>query len=256
MTTTMIIPGAASMTDPAILLIHGSAHGAWCWRDLLAELHRRGINARALDLPSHGMDKTPYAEITLDSYRDAVLADIAAHGNSPVMLVGHSAGGYAITAAAEAAPERIASLIYLCAYVPKDGMSLGDMRRAASDHPVLGLIEKTADGLAFRFKSNAGVEALCHDCSDEAKTYVRAHLGPQAIRPQETPLRVTEASRALPRHYVICENDRVIPPVEQRKMCAGWPEGTVHSLSSGHSPYFAQPERLADTLDRILHQTR
>ncbi|WP_238379741.1 alpha/beta fold hydrolase [Celeribacter ethanolicus] len=202
--TIMIIPEAVTMTDPSVLLIHGSAHGAWCWRDLLAELHARGLKARALDLPSHGADRTPYDEIGLDSYRDAILAD---------------------------------------------------MRRAAQDHPVLGLIEKTEDGRAFRFKPEAGVEALCHDCSEEVKTYVRDHIGPQAIRPQETPLRVTPASTARPRHYVICENDRVIPPAEQRKMCADWPASTVHSLSSGHSPYFAQPARLADTLAHILHRS-
>ncbi|WP_244906092.1 alpha/beta fold hydrolase [Celeribacter ethanolicus] len=252
--TIMIIPEAVTMTDPSVLLIHGSAHGAWCWRDLLAELHARGLKARALDLPSHGADRTPYDEISLDSYRDAILADITTHGDRPI-VVGHSAGGYAIAAAAEAAPDRIAALVYLCAYVPEDGMSLADMRRAAQDHPVLGLIEKTGDGRAFRFKPEAGVEALCHDCSEEVKTCVREHIGPQAIRPQETPLRVTPASTALPRHYVICENDRVIPPAEQRKMCADWPASTVHSLSSGHSPYFAQPALLADTLAHILHRS-
>jgi pimeloyl-ACP methyl ester carboxylesterase len=110
--TIKIIPTTATMTDPSVLLIHGSAHGAWCWRDLLAELHARGLKARALDLPSHGADRTPYDEIGLDSYRDAILADITTHGDRPI-VVGHSAGGYAIAAAAEAAPDRIAARVYL-----------------------------------------------------------------------------------------------------------------------------------------------
>ena len=51
------------------LLIHGSCHGAWCWDDLIPELEALGHTARAIDLPSHGADKTPVAEVSLDSLR-------------------------------------------------------------------------------------------------------------------------------------------------------------------------------------------
>ena len=34
------------------LLIHGSCHGAWCWRDLLGELANLGHDAHAIDLPA------------------------------------------------------------------------------------------------------------------------------------------------------------------------------------------------------------
>ncbi len=242
-----------TMADPTILLVHGSAHGAWCWRDLLPELESRGLKARALDLPSHGESLTDYTEVTLERYRDAILADIAKHGG-PVVLVGHSAGGYPITAVAETAPEKIAGLVYLCAYVPQDGMSLADIRRSAAEHPVLALIERTDDGRAFRFKATEGAEALYHDCPDEVAEFAKAHLGPQAIAPQVTPLHITAASTDLPRHYVICDNDRVIPPEEQRKMVQGWPEAHVHHLPSGHSPFFSMPERLADLLIGIVQQ--
>ncbi|MGR3365166.1 MAG: alpha/beta fold hydrolase, partial [Maritimibacter harenae] len=55
------------------LLIHGSNHGAWCWRDTIPALEALGHEARAIDLPSHGDDPTPIAEVTLDGYADAVL---------------------------------------------------------------------------------------------------------------------------------------------------------------------------------------
>ncbi|MFP4275596.1 MAG: alpha/beta fold hydrolase, partial [Paracoccaceae bacterium] len=113
------------------LLIHGSCHGAWCWRDVLPALAGLGHTARAIDLPGHGEDKTPVAEITLEGYRDAILAAI----DTPVILVGHSMAGFPIAAAAEAAPERIARLVFLCAYAPRDGLSLVDMRREAPRQP-------------------------------------------------------------------------------------------------------------------------
>src|SRR5688572_19586009 len=98
----------------SFLLIHGSCHGAWCWRDLLPELAARGHHARAIDLPGHGQDRTPVAQITLDSYVGAVLAAI----DTPPILVGHSLGGITLTATAERAPERITRLVYLCAWLP------------------------------------------------------------------------------------------------------------------------------------------
>lgn len=58
------------------LLIHGSCHGAWCWRDVIPELEALGHTARAIDLPSHGDDRTPIADVTLDLYRDAILEAI------------------------------------------------------------------------------------------------------------------------------------------------------------------------------------
>ena len=44
-----------------------------------------------------------------------------------VILVGISGGGMAITGAAERVPERIGHLVYLDAFVPQDGQSIGDL---------------------------------------------------------------------------------------------------------------------------------
>jgi pimeloyl-ACP methyl ester carboxylesterase len=241
------------MSESTFLLIHGSAHGAWCWRDLITALNTRGAKVHAMDLPSHGDDRTPYTEVTLDLYRDAILAKIDEIG-APVILVGHSAGGYAITAAAEAAPHRIAQLIYVCAYVPENDKSLGDMRRSADDHPVLAAISKTPDAKAFTFRRDKAVMTLFHDCSDEVAAYALPRLGPQAIRPQESPLTVTARSTTLPRDYVLCTHDRTIPPLEQEKMVADWPETHVHRLNSGHSPYFSHPDSLADVLIKAVRK--
>ncbi|AVW90229.1 alpha/beta fold hydrolase [Celeribacter baekdonensis] len=240
-------------TDPVFLLIHGSAHGAWCWRDLIPALVARGGIVHAMDLPSHGADTTPYFEVTLDLYRDAILHKIAEIG-TPVILVGHSAGGYAITAAAEAAPECVAQMIYVCAYVPEDGKSLGDMRRSARAHPVLAAIAKTPDDKAFTFRADTVVATLFHDCPAQAVAYALPHLGPQAIRPQETPLTITARSATLPRDYVLCTDDRTIPPEEQEKMVKDWPEDQVHRLTAGHSPYFSHPDSLADLLIKAVRK--
>ncbi|MCA0044160.1 alpha/beta fold hydrolase [Celeribacter litoreus] len=234
---------------PDILLVPGSCHGAWCWRDLIPALAEQGHIARAINLPLSGEDGS---EVTLDDYADSILTDIENHGGHPVVLLGHSAGGYAITAAAERSPEKVAALFYLCAYVPEDGKSLADLRRAAAEQPVLELIERAETPSAFRFKSDRGVEALCHDCPEEVSAFVRANLGPQPIAPQETPLTITDASLRILRHYILCTKDRVIPPAEQRRMSASFSKEQVMALETGHAPYFAAPETVAAMISTAL----
>ncbi len=229
------------------LLIHGSGHGAWAWRDLIPRLRDLGHEARAIDLPGHGEDQTPPEAVRLETYRDAVLAAVGDH----TLLVGHSMGGYPITAAAEAAPQRIAALIYLCAYVPVAGMSLADMRRAGPRQPLAPAIRRSDDGLSFTFDQALARELFYHDCPDEAVAFALGRLCSQPVLPQETPIGETFRAEALPRHYILCEDDHAIPPEYQAQMCRKFRPGDIHRLPGSHSPFFAAPEALARILDGI-----
>ena len=230
------------------LLIHGSCHGAWCWRDVILALAALGHRARAIDLPGHGRDGTPAAEVTLDGYADAILAAI----DGPVTLVGHSMAGFPITLAAERAPQRIARLVYLCAYVPVPGMSLADMRRAGPRQPLLPAIEVAPDGVTFSFRPALVAETLYHDCPAEAVDYALAHLGPQPVAPQATPIATLDRWAGVEKHYILCEQDQAIPPEYQAAMSAGFPPGHVTRLPRSHSPFFADPAGLARRLDEIV----
>ncbi len=229
------------------LLIHGSCHGAWCWRDVLPFLNTGGHSARAIDLPGHGQDRTPAGEVTLDAYARAIVDAI----DAPVILVGHSMGGYPITAAAERAPGKVTKLVYLCAYVPIPGQSLADRRRAAPRQPLLPAIRVAPDRLTWSADPAMLDDVFYHDCPPGTIDYARAHLTPQPIAPQETVLALTARSAAIPRAYIRCTDDRTIPPEWQEHMTEGWPLGTVRTLPTGHSPFFAAPAMLAERLIEI-----
>lgn len=231
------------------LLIHGSCHGAWCWRDVLPFLNRNGHSARAIDLPSHGADRTPADQVTLDGYARAIVAAI----DEPVTLVGHSMAGYPITAAAELAPGKVAQLVYLCAYVPAPGQSLADRRRAAPRQPLLPAIRVSDDRLTWTADPAMLHDVFYHDCPPGTVDHARAHLTPQPIRPQETVLELTDRSASIPRAYIRCTDDRTIPPEWQEHMTDGWPAGTVTTLPTSHSPFFAAPAMLAERLIEIAH---
>lgn len=109
-----------------ILLVHGAAHGAWCWRHVVPALQRRGHAVHAIDLPSHGLDATPAAEVGLETYIQAILGALP----EPAMVVAHSMAGVPAAGAADRAPERVTRLVYLCAYRPGPGDSVASLRRA------------------------------------------------------------------------------------------------------------------------------
>ncbi len=229
------------------LMIHGSCHGAWCWRDVLPLLHRLGHEARAIDLPGHGADRTPLAEVTLDGYADAILAAI----DAPVILVGHSMAGYPITLAAQRAPERIARLVYLCAYVPRPGLSLADMRRAGPSQPLLPAIKVAADGQSFTFRPDMTANSLYHDCAPETVAFANAHLCPQPILPQATAIDRLDRQGTVPKSYILCDEDRAIPPAYQAQMSSHFAPGDVSHLPTSHSPFLADPAALVNRLDTI-----
>jgi len=230
-----------------ILLVHGSCHNAWCWSLLAPQLSSLGHSVRAIDLPGMGADNTPLAAVTLDSYAEAILA--ATRG--PTVLVGHSAGGYAITAAASRAPERISHLTYICAYVPIIGKSLADMRRMASRQPLIDAIVRGADGLTFTIDPAKAVAKFYADVAPEVAADAIARLEPQPILPQDTPF-TGPLPTAVPRSYVRCELDGAIPYEFQQTMTEDWPEGTVVDMATSHSPFLSQPEALARHLDRMI----
>lgn len=231
------------------LLIHGSCHGAWCWRDTIPALQALGHSARAIDLPSHGDDATPVGQITLHTYARAILDAI----DTPVILVGHSMAGYPITRAATLAPAKIARLIYLCAYVPVAGQTLADRRRAAPSQPLMEAIRVDATRTAFTVDPVLALDRFYHDVPMDTAKWAVSNLCPQAITPQETAFDPAP-SHGIPRRYIRCTDDRTIPPEWQAAMTAEWPPAHVATLPTSHSPFLSAPGDLAALLSRLAQE--
>lgn len=236
------------------LLIHGTAHGAWCWGPTIDALAALGHTARAIDLPGCGADRTPAALATLHASAAAILKALT----PSTIVVGHSAAGFAITAAAETAAETttgkatIAALIYLAAYVPQPHQTLADMRRAGPSQPLKGAFRLTPDRTAFTFDPAIATACFYHDCAPDVAAWALAQLTPQPLGPQETALASTAHAATLPRQYIRCTDDRTIPPAYQTRMAQGLP---VTDLATGHSPFLSAPAALAQRLSEIANST-
>lgn len=198
----------------------------------------------AVDLPGHGDDGTPPGLVTLDDYAKAITDALT----EPTVLVGHSAGGFAITAAAERDPSRVAGLIYLSAYIPAPGLSLADLRRAGPSQPLRGALRLSDDRQTYRVEPAAARRLFYHDCPEETASWALSQLGPEPVLPQSVPLALGRKSQILPRRAILTTKDRTIPPDWQAQMAAGLPKTCITTMPCGHSPFLAAPEDLARRL--------
>jgi len=230
------------------VLVHGSWHGAWCWYKVIARLQAAGHRVMAPDLPSLGADKTPVGDVTLKSWTDAVVAALDS-ADEPAILVGHSRGGILISEAAQARPERVQTLVYLCAFLLKDGESLFASSGTDTETLLVGNLIIAGDQRSATVNDSIIDAAFYGSCDADDRALARTLLQPEPLLPLTTPLSLTaDRFGRVPRVYIECLRDRAIGPLMQRRMIEASPCQRVLSMDSDHSPFFSAPDELARNL--------
>ena len=230
------------------MLVHGAMHGAWCWETLVPLLQAKGYEIDTLDLPGLGDDPTPPKTVTLQSYIDRVVEVISVKPG-PVLLLGHSMGGAAISGAGEAIPHRIAKLIYLAAFLPKDGESMLSMIRTSArfrEPSAAADPNRSEVAGAHEFPAELARQMFYNTCPPDVAERAVARLRPQADGPLSEVLRLTAARwGAIPKTYIVCAQDRALPPGAQHWSCERAPEAKKRVMDTDHSPFYSDPDGLA-----------
>lgn len=232
------------------LLIHGAWHGGWCWDRLVPELEAAGHAAHAPDLPGHGEDPADPAGVTLEDYVARIREALRALPE-PAVVVGHSMGGIPVSAAAEAEPGRVRALVYLCAFLPRDGESLMALEGRNPRSTVPPAAVPDAEGRTLTIPPDRHRALFYGDVEEAAMIEAQARLRPQATAPFGAPVALGAAFAGLPKHYVECTRDGAISIELQRDMAAATPGVAVHGLDSDHSPMLSRPAALAAVLERV-----
>ena len=231
------------------VLIHGSWHGSWCWNKVAPLLEKQGQKVLTPDLPGHGGDNTPIAEISLQAYVDKVLDVINAQPD-PVILVGHSMGGVVITQTAEQQPDKIKTLVYLCAFLPRNGESLFQLAQQDQASQVLpNLMPNEAEGW-MTLPEEALQTIFYHDCNADDVAFAKAQWTPkEPMAPVGTPVQISAANFGqVPRVYIECLQDKTLGPAMQRTMYSATPCRQLLSLNTSHSPFLSAPQSLVEHL--------
>jgi len=247
----LVIAAFGASESHTYILVHGAWHGNWTYYLLKYELEKAGHTAICVNLPGHGLDTTPPGNVTLDDYANAII-EVLDTLDEPVVLVGHSMGGIAISMAAEARPEKIDKLVYLAAFMPKNGESMLDL--ALQD-----TFSMIGPSLVFDFTNNVvdikreNIAALFYDSSTAEYVLLSEMLiTPNPLQPLVTPLCLTEENYgSVRRFYITTAYDRAITPEFQEIMFTEQPCEDVYTMNSEHSPFFSAPDNLKNILDKI-----
>lgn len=230
------------------VLVHGSWHAAWCWYKVVPLLQRAGHKVIAIDLASHGRDRTAPGDVTMQDYVDSICTVLDAE-DEPVILVGHSRGGLAITQAAEERPDRIRTLVYLAAFLIPNGETIIPLALSDSDSLIMPNLDINADLGWDMLREEAIRETLYADCSDDAVALARLLLTPEPSAPTNTPIRTSEEGFGrIPRVYIELLQDRAVSPSLQKRMYTAMPCERVISINASHSAYFSAPDELVARL--------
>jgi pimeloyl-ACP methyl ester carboxylesterase len=223
----------------SFVLVHGGAHGAWCWDRVVPFLRsdRRVDAVVAVDLTGHGVRRNvkPLEAITLDDYVDDVVREIEDRDLRKVVLVGHSLAGITVPQVAARVPDRVQWLIYLSTSNPPAGQSINDLMK----HP----LSPIARGIDFELM-------FCNDLDGETTAWLLSQLGPEPPGPLAQPVTPTVLPADLDSTYILLERDEALPPEYQREQARNAGVREVVPLDAGHSAFASRPRELADLLLR------
>jgi pimeloyl-ACP methyl ester carboxylesterase len=241
------------------VLVHGAFAGAWIWGPLIERLKAKGHSVDAFDLPGSGDDRTPTSGVTLDACA-ARLCDVLASSPEPAVVAGNSMGGIVATAGAARCPGRVKALVYVTAFLPKDGQSLLDLTKLpeGADDQVQANITIEGEPPVATMPAAASRQALYGSCADDVAAWAIARQRPQPVAPFVTPVSIPlGALDGINRYYILCSRDRAIPPALQRRMIAENLCADVVELDTDHTPQLSMTDDVADALGRFAaHSSR
>ncbi len=233
------------------VLVHGAFVGGWCWEKVVPLLKEAGHDVEAPDLHGHDDDRTPIAEVSLKGCADRISQVLDARPE-PVVLVGQSAGGIVISQAAEQRPDKIEMLVYVGAYLLRDGEAVLSAAANDTESLILPNVVMSEDQASATLREDAIKDGLLADCSDEDVERAKSRFEPEAVAPLATPLAITEDNFGrVPRVYIETLQDRAISPSFQKEMYDRLPCQKVISMDTSHWPFYAAPEELAEHLESL-----
>ena len=229
-----------------LVLVHGAWHDGTCWDGVRAALEAAGHGVHTPTLAGHGADADP-AATHADCVR-SVVDCIAGQSLEDVVLLGHSFGGTVIQKAAEAVPERLARLVFVNAFVLRDGESLTDTLPAEYAR-VFEQSARARDDGRMLLPFEVFRDTFIGDADLQTARRVYAGLRPIPLALMTTPVQLKRFSRLpVPRSYLNCTEDIAFPP-----QAGGWHPGMSTRLGvyrlvqmpGSHESMYTRPAELA-----------
>ncbi|MEM1019878.1 MAG: alpha/beta fold hydrolase [Pseudomonadota bacterium] len=104
------------------VLVHGTWHGGWIWRDVSARLRQSGHRVFTPTCTGCGeREHLSSPDVGLDTHIEDVAAVMLTEELDDVVLIGHSFSGMTVTGVADQLKERVKRIVFFDALVPREG---------------------------------------------------------------------------------------------------------------------------------------
>jgi pimeloyl-ACP methyl ester carboxylesterase len=225
------------------VLVHGTAHGGWCWVRVADRL--RALGHRVFTPTLTGVGERSHlmsGDINLGTHIADVANVIKWEGLEDVVLCGHSYGGWVISGVVERVPDLIGSIVYLDAFMPEDGERGIDTQSEGAREAV-----KKAQA-AGEVSRDAG-SAKRYGLTGEDLAWVDSRLTRQPIGTSLQPIRLTGARERVAKKSYILASDYNNPPfVACYEALKSDPSWRLFDLPCHHDVMVEMPGELSDIL--------
>jgi putative intracellular protease/amidase len=230
-------------------------HGAWAdesaWgfvRNSLAQ----NANVVVVNLPAHGIDLTAANKVALADYVKKV-TDAINQQPGKVILVGHSMAGMVVSQVAENIPTKINKIIYISAYLPKNGEDLLSLSKQDTQSKVGTSLEFAADYSAATIRKEMIAPAVCADCPDFMKEVLVKYHKAEPAKPLGEKVVLTAAKfGSVPKYYIHTTNDAAVGYDLQKMMVKN--NGSIKQtfiMNTSHLPFVVRPSEFIKILTSI-----
>jgi len=200
-------------------LVHGGGGSGWDWHLVAAELHDRGHDAVAVDLPSedHLAGWGEYTDTVVQALGD----------RRDVVAVGHSLGGFTAPLVCERSPVDL--LVLVAAMIPSPG-------------------ELFSDWWANTGYEGSGYDDLFyHDVPPALAAEARRRERDETSKVMQQPWPL-ERWPDTPTRYLLCRDDRMFRAEWARRHARERLGIEPDEMDGGHYIVLARPRQLADRL--------
>jgi pimeloyl-ACP methyl ester carboxylesterase len=230
-----------------VVLAHGAWSAAWAWKKMRPLFRKAGHEFFSPTYTGLG-ERAHLArpEVDLSTHVQDVLAVLEIEGLKEVTLLGHSYGGMVATGVADKAADRIARVVYIDAFAPKDGQSLFDLLGPKGEAHMRAGAAKDGDGWKLP------LNPMPPDTSPEDAAWAVPKRRPQPIKTFEEKIKLS-SGKFPPRHYIYAKKngpgDVFRQFAERAKNEPGW---THHEIDASHNPHITCPDVLMALLSNIM----
>lgn len=232
------------MESKTFVLVPGAWHGGWYYSRVRKILRQKGHDVFTPSLSGLAEHSHHYSPaINASTHIQDIVSLINVERLDNVVLAGHSYGGLIITGVADRIPEKVAALVYIDAFVGKDGCSCLDLNIPEFQS---GLYE---DAQNHGGHTNMPVAAALFGVSEADQEWVDSNCTPHPFATFTERLSLRGDFEKVTNKTFICATDWApspfIPIYNDIKKQAGW---KLHELNCGHDVMVDKPVETAEIL--------